>query len=94
MDVFRGEIARNGCNLSQMEIKMGPEVLYCCWVLLSSPGVNNSLSTIFLGHPVGVSKKHFDIICVNIYNIYVAMLEMLQIFSQIMTQLYAVQEKP
>ena len=39
MDVFQGIIARNGCNLSQMERKMGPEVLYCCWVLLSSPGV-------------------------------------------------------
>ena len=43
---------------------------------------------------IGVSKKHFDIICVNIYDIYLAMLEMSQIFSQIMTQLYAVQEKP
>ena len=52
MDVFQGKIDRNGCNLSQMETKMGPEVQYFCWVLLSSPGVNNSLSTIFLGHPV------------------------------------------
>ena len=52
MDVFQGIIARNECNLSQMEIKMGPEVLYCCWVLLSSLGVNNSLSTKKLRHPV------------------------------------------
>ena len=53
MDVFQGIIARNECNLSQMEIKMGLEVLYCCWVLLSSLGVNNSISTKKkLGHPV------------------------------------------
>ena len=52
MDVFQGIIARNGCNLSRMKIKIGPEVLYCCWVLLSSLGVNNSLSTKKLRHPV------------------------------------------
>ena len=51
MDVLQGEIARNGCNLLQMETKMGPEVQYFCWVLLSSPGVNDSLSTIFFGTP-------------------------------------------
>ena len=51
MNVFQGKIARNGCNLLQMETKMGPEVQYFCWVLLSSLGVNNSLSTIFFGTP-------------------------------------------
>ena len=51
MDIFQGEIDKNGCNLSHKGTKMGPEVLYCCWVLLSSPGVNNSLSTIFFGTP-------------------------------------------
>ena len=52
IDVFQGEIAKNRCNLSQKVTQMGPEVMSCCWVFLSSPGVNNSLSTIFLGHPV------------------------------------------
>ena len=56
MDIFTGEINKNGCNLSQKGPKMGPGVLYCCWVLLSSSGVNNSLSTIFLGHPVGTLR--------------------------------------
>ena len=56
MDVFQGIIARNGCNLSRMKIKMGPEVLYCCWVLLSSLGVNNSLST----------KKNWDTLYVSV----------------------------
>ena len=49
MEGNQGEIARNGCNFSQMETKMGHEVLYCCWILLSHPGVSNSLSTIFFG---------------------------------------------
>ena len=43
---------------------------------------------------IGVSEKKIDIICVNNYDIYLAMLEISQIFAQIMTQLYAVQEKP
>ena len=55
MEVFQGKIARNVFDLSQMETKMGPDVQYFCWVLLSSPGVNSSLSTIFLGHPVCLS---------------------------------------
>ena len=60
---FRGKLPEIDAILSQMETKTGPEVQYFCWVLLSSPGVNNSLSTIFLGHPVSLHTVQCTVHC-------------------------------
>ena len=57
MEFFSGESCQKWMQFVTNLIKMGPEVLYCCWVLLPSLGVINSLCTIFFETPCRLTKE-------------------------------------